>query len=125
MALDALDAEIRELESALGMGPNAKPFSTEEFDQVLFSESYPKCVNEQVRKGNTVFFGGIDFDRLTETEVAILFVRDFSGSDRWKEQREKQRQELAIEQQAQRRTDGAEAKGGSGDAIEIEKGKTR
>ena len=69
------------------------PFSIEQFDQNVFSDSYPKCVNDQVRKGNTIFFGGINFEKLTQTEVAILFVRNFSGSDRWKEIREKKRKQ--------------------------------
>ena len=89
--MNALDLEILELERELGLNADKTPFSIEQFDQNVFSDSYPKCVNDQVQKGNTIFFGGINFKKLTQTEVAILFVRNFSGSDRWKEIREKKR----------------------------------
>ena len=93
MTTNPLDLEILELERELGFNQDKQPFSIEEFDQNVFSDSYPKCVNDQVKKGNTVFFGGINFDKLTQTEVAILFVRNFSGADRWKDIREKKKKQ--------------------------------
>ena len=93
MTTKQLDAEIEELETQLGMGDKTRPFDVQAFDKEVMLNSYPKCVIDQVNQGNTILFGGINFDNLTQTEIAILFVRNFSGMDRWKEIREKHRQD--------------------------------
>lgn len=93
MTTSTLDAQIIELEQELGKGNFARDFSSEKFDRVLYEESYPKCVRKELEKENPILFGGIDFDKLTQTEIAIVFVRNFAGIDRWKEERERRKKE--------------------------------
>ena len=83
-----LDEEILELEETLGYS-KTQSSRIEDFDNQLFSDRYPSCINQQIKDNSTVLFNGVDFQKLTQTEIAILFARDFSGEDRWGEKREK------------------------------------
>ena len=76
---------IEELEKILGY----KTFDQKKFDEDIFTNIYPKCVNSQIKRNNTVLFNGMNVSQFNETEIAILFVKNFSGEDIWKEEREK------------------------------------
>lgn len=80
---------IQDLEAALGYQNGRKIFDSAQFDKEIFQNRYPQHVKRQIESNRTVLFNSINIKKMTQSEIALLYSKDFSGTDAWKDEREK------------------------------------
>ena len=80
---------IEEIPSQLGSKHGVASFDKTKFDLEIFSQRYPAHIKKQIDSNRTVLFNSINIKKMTQSEIALLYSKDYSGCDTWKEEREK------------------------------------